>query len=171
MSLTHSQLLDVSVDSNLFPQLPEGTYLSFIEKEQLMEGDALSCCVQDQETLRLTGFGGLLLSIGCSAFPLITGVSLDKSKGKIRKDNPPLTLPHELSLILKSITIHQVQERCVSVVPDGHHRCPSEVCCWPSDLGGQEGRINLSKVQRLQGSSLVGRLYKYLLNKTLPVNW
>ena len=37
---------------------------------------------------------------------------------------------------------------------------------------GRPGRENkLFKGTRLQGSRLVGRFYKYLLNKTLPVNW
>lgn len=54
---------------------------------------------------------------------------------------------------------------------EGTIAVPLRCAAGPVTLGGQEGRINLSKVQRLQGSSLVGRLYKYLLNKTLPVNW
>lgn len=89
--------MDTLVVSNFFPKSPESAYLSSMEKEQLAEADALICCVQNQDRLWLAGLGGSFLSIGCSALPLITRVSGDKSKGKTVKNNPPLTLSHDLS--------------------------------------------------------------------------
>lgn len=94
-------------------------------------------------------------------------------KGGNRERQPPLTLSHELSLIRGRVTTHQVQgedqEGCVSaVVPVGEALGSALTGGY---LGGQGGRTNFSKVQRLQGSRLRGRFYKYLPNKTLPVNW
>lgn len=81
---------------------------------------------------------------------------------------------------LKWGTVHQVQgwdqEGCVSVVSGLRWRAPS-LSPWgvlprPKQFLGRPGRENkLFKGTRLQGSRLVGRFYKYLLNKTLSVNW
>lgn len=51
--------------------------------------------------------------------------------------------------------------------------CPAwDALPGPQQLLGRSGRENkLFKGTRLQGSRLIGRFYKYLLNKTLPVNW
>lgn len=97
------------------------------------------------------------------------------------KHNLPLPLSHECSLTLKKgaqSTKFRVKIRkdvflwCL-VWDKGHYHCASEMYCpGPNSyLGGWGRRINFSKVQGSQGSRLVGRFYKYLLNKTLPVNW
>lgn len=104
----------------------------------------------------------------------------DKLMGKGVKDNPSLILSHELSLALQKSTVHHVQssdqEGCVSAGSGLRWRAPS-LSLWgimpeSNQLLGRPGRENkLFKGTRLQGSRLVGMFYKYLLNKTLPVNW
>lgn len=173
--LTNSLLLDIQVVSNFF--LSHGQVNSSWRLLIL-----LFLCTGPGQPVVHWVFVGLFLSIHCSALPLITQVLTWQIKGGNReRQSTPAPFPWMFSHPKKKRA--QSTKFRVKIRKDvflwcpawdkGHYHCPSEMYCpGPNSyLGGPGGRINFSKVQGSQGSRLVGRFYKYLLNKTLPVNW
>lgn len=142
-----------------------------------MEAAALVCCLQNQERLQLTGFGGCSSPWAARTSSDHKGLTWQIKGGSSERQSTPNPFPRTISHPKKGHSPPSAGLRsgrmcfCGARVREGHHRCPSEVYWTGGYLGGWGGRINFSKVQRLQGLRLRERFYKYLLNRTLPVNW